>query len=299
MTTSSGRRGYLLLLILLMLLCILMEQYWVARFVPWCGALGSVQPMLVFLDIPLRLPVIDWLPVGVLLTAGYLVAISPDVTRYHPQPGQLFLKKAGAVFTAWWVLLMSILAGGGLFMLLGDQLPKGVYNGLDSFGLRADLQLPWFYPVVYHLHGSMLIGVTFSLGMSFLSRRASIMIPVAQPVGVSAGTADVAKRVASRQLPADSAAKRSAGEQAIAGNGAKRGGVDRQVSASAAKRGVVEQQVSAPAAKRGVAVLPPGPRPSQPQKPRVAPGFVTIVAPQPPGKGASYPCIVKGAIKPV
>lgn len=184
MSAPYPRRGTLLFVGMLLLVSVLLEQYAIAPFFPWIGQLGGFRPMLVFLDIPLELPRIDWLPVSILFAIGYSIAIAPELSRIG-QRGAL-RKKVWQALTGWWLLLLLLAAGGGSYYLVQDYLPKQVGNGIDSFGLRADITLPWPYEHYIHLHGSMVMLVFFVIGAFILSRRTAIPVPATQveePVG--------------------------------------------------------------------------------------------------------------------
>jgi hypothetical protein len=172
MSAPYPRRGNLLFVGMLLLVSVLLEQYAIAPFLPWIGELGSFRPMLVFLDIPLELPRIDWLPVSLLFAIGYSIAITPELSRIGQR--RALRKKVWQALTGWWFLLLLLLAGGGLYYLAQDYLPKQIGNGIDSFGLRADITLPWPYENLVHLHGSMLLLVFFLIGTLILSRRTAI-----------------------------------------------------------------------------------------------------------------------------
>ena len=172
MSAPYPRRGTLLFVGMLLLVSVLLEQYAIAPFFPWIGELGGFRPMLVFLDIPLELPKIDWLPVSILFAIGYSIAIAPDLSRTG-QRGAL-RKKVWQALTGWWFLLLLILAGGGIYYFAQDYLPKQVGNGIDSFGLRADITLPWPYENLIHLQGSMLLLIFFLIGTFILSHRTAI-----------------------------------------------------------------------------------------------------------------------------
>jgi hypothetical protein len=189
----AGRRGSFLLVALLLLISVLLEQYWLVRLFPWLSDLGGVQPMIVFLDIPLRLPVIDWIPVGILFLFFYLVVISPELTRQRqywqqhpalhssPSPVTSLGQKGWAVFTGWWLMLICLASGGGLYYIVEDQLPKQVRNGIESFGIRADLSIPWPGESIVHLHGGMIMLITFLIGARFFLRRTRLPQPVFIP----------------------------------------------------------------------------------------------------------------------
>ena len=197
----AGRRGSFLLVALLLLISVLLEQYWLVRLLPWLSDLGGVQPSIIFLDIPLRLPVIDWIPVGVLFLFFYLVVVSPELSRQRqywqqhtalhssPSPVTSLGQKGWAVFAGWWLMLICLAAGGGLYYLLEDQLPKQVRNGIDSFGIRADISVPWPGENIIHLHGGMIMLITFLIGGRLFLRRTQLPQPVFIPApGVSGPT---------------------------------------------------------------------------------------------------------------
>jgi hypothetical protein len=161
MSAPSLRRGNLLLVALLLAISVLVEQYLLATLFPWIGGLGGIRPMIVFLDIPLALPAIDWAPVSILFLILYSVVISRDLAR----------KTVWGALTGWWVLLLCIMAGGGVFYLIQDSLPREVIKGIDSFGLQADLILPYPSAQLIHLHGSMLMLIFFIVGVFIVRRK--------------------------------------------------------------------------------------------------------------------------------
>ena len=175
MSAPITRRGSLLVACFLLLLCIVFEQFFMAPFFPMLDAAGSVRPMIVFLDIPLALPAIDWLPVSILFCILYAVVISSSVSRTG-QKG-LLGKHIWKALTGWYLLLGCIAAGGGLYHLAEDYLPKQVANGIDSFGVRADLTLPYPSGELIHLHGSMLQLLFALLGLHLMARRTAVSQP--------------------------------------------------------------------------------------------------------------------------
>lgn len=186
MQRHAGRRGSFLLVALLLLVSILLEQFWLVRLIPQLGQLGSVTPMIIFLDIPLRLPAIDWLPVSMLFVFFYLLVITPELSHYRPayygpSRGQLIRRQGWGVFTAWWVLLIFLAMAGGLYYLVEQFLPREVRNGIDSFGFRADITLPYPLESVLHLHGGILMFVALLIGGRFFLRQARLPL-LAQPI---------------------------------------------------------------------------------------------------------------------
>lgn len=165
----------MLLVALLLIISIILEQIFIAPILPWLSELGSIRPMIVFLDIPLSLPAIDPLPVSILFALFYFIAPSSGLTRGNPPAaGEGRVWKA---VTGLWMLLILFLVGGGLFYLTQDYLPKNVTNGIDSFGVRADLTLPYPSGDLIHLHGSVVMLVFSGIGIQILRRRTSIPVP--------------------------------------------------------------------------------------------------------------------------
>jgi hypothetical protein len=189
MSTTTGRKGSFLLVTFLLLIAILLEQFWLSHFLPaWLGESGRVQPMIVFLDIPLRLPVIDWIPVGALFIILYLVVVSPEIPS--PHRGTVIWNKGWALFAGWWILLLCMAAAGGLYYLVEDQLPRQVRNGIDSFGFRADIAVP-FREDPIHLHGGMIMLIALLIGgrafliCARLPKREQIPVDISIPETIS------------------------------------------------------------------------------------------------------------------
>jgi hypothetical protein len=130
--------------------------------------------MIVFLDIPLPLPNIDWIPVGFLFMFLYGMVISSELNNRGQAPRALRRKKMAAVLTGWWILLVCILAGGALYYFVQDFLPRTVRNGIDSFGVRADITLPYPSGELVHLHGSMFLLVFSGLGIRLLLKKTAL-----------------------------------------------------------------------------------------------------------------------------
>ena len=177
MSTPVGRRSNLLLITLLLVISILLEQFFIAPIFPWLGNFGSVRPSIVFLDIPLQLPAIDLVPVSILFALFYQIAPSAGLSREHPSISSA--ARVWKALTGWWALLALLLAGGACFLLAQDYLPRSIGNGIDSFGIRADLTLPYPSGGLIHLHGSVVMLLTSALGIFILNRRTAT--PAQQP----------------------------------------------------------------------------------------------------------------------
>jgi len=327
MSTPSPRRGNLLTVTFVLLLSVLFEQYGIAPFLPWTNSAGTFRPMIVFLDIPLALPEIHWLPVSLLFVIFYCVAARQQVWK---------------ALTAWWIFLGCIAAGGGLYMFVEGYLPKQVANGIDSFGVRADLTLPYPSGEVIHLHGSMFMLAFALAGAYFMVRRAAIPhvteIPADSTVGSvpalasRAGTAAVAEAQAIInspvspvkppviKKPAKESVKEPAREpvrqpiaEAVLADGpeppASWATTQKQSSVSVTMPSVRPPQQPLPRREPEQKAQLPQPAqqpvqgpafPGEPPTCRLTtPPPVAMIMPRPaPGIGKVHPCIVIGSLKP-
>jgi hypothetical protein len=177
MYAPAGRRGSFLLVALLLLISIGLEQCCIVRLIPWLSDLGAVQPMFVFLDIPVRAPVpIDWIPVGFIFIFFYSIVYLPQRSQRDATMKRELRSKLWGLLNRWWLLLICILIPGALYNEFSDYLPRQVRNGIDSFGIRADLILPYPSERV-HLQGSMIMLVFCIIGWRLLIKKAEMPVP--------------------------------------------------------------------------------------------------------------------------
>jgi hypothetical protein len=172
MNTYAGRGRSFLLVAVLLLISILLEQYLVFPLLPWISGFGGIRPMVVFLDIPVGFPVtIDLIPVGILFSFFYSIVIVPGLPRAGGSVWPALRKRMGAALAGLSALLVCLLAGGGVFYLLQDHLPREVRNGIDSFGIQADIYLPYPGEGTIHLRGSMILLVACYFGQRIWMRK--------------------------------------------------------------------------------------------------------------------------------
>jgi hypothetical protein len=328
MSAPVNRRGNFLVVIFLLLLCILLERFFIAPFFPMIEAAGSIRPMVVFLDIPLPLPAIDWLPVSALFIPVYALFVGPNLSRSGP--GGLLRKRIWKALTGWYLLLACIAAGGGLYYLVEDYLPKQVGNGIDSFGVRADLTLPYPSGELIHLHGSVIQLLFALLGLHLMARRTAVPQPVIAETPAATPTPTIlqSRAVAEAQAiintpppktPTTTIIKTPRREPILADEPAapKRPSVAADPIPSAASRrssvSVTPPPARAALAQERAAVAQdrpafaqdhPAPRapafPGEPPTCRLTtPPPIAIVMPRAaPGIGKVHPCFVIGSLKP-
>lgn len=293
MSAPTHRRGNLFVVTLLLLLCILFEQYGIAPFFPMVDAAGSFRPMIVFLDIPLPLPAIDWLPVSLLFAVFYSVIIS----RTSPK-GDVG-KRVWKALTGWWIFIGCVAAGGGTYYLIQDYVSQQVANGIDSFGLRADLTLPYPSGELIHLHGSVVQLLFALLGLHLMMRRLALPQPVVER-SVESGAAAVAEAQAIIDTPVGPKTtvriiKKQHREPVLAD----------EPEMAVAQKIAPATKVETAQKRSSVAVMPPartGPAfPGEPPTCRLTtPPPIAVVMPRAaPGIGKAHPCFVIGGLKPI
>ncbi|HVS98226.1 MAG TPA: hypothetical protein VHE54_17140 [Puia sp.] len=283
------RSGNFLLVGILLTISVLLEQYCLAPLVPQLSELGGLRPMIVFLDIPLALPNIDWIPVSLLFTFLYGMVISPELANRGKAPGPLRRKKIWAALTGWWLLLLLILTGAGLYSLVQDALPRQVRNGIDSFGIRADITLPYPSGDLVHLHGSMLLLLSSFIGFRLLLKK-TMLPPVVELAHAPANARpNVAATPPAASLPARP-----------------------RVSATTAIPKRSRLPDSPPPAKKFPAGSLSGSSSASPTRPRevlttepppdcrlTTPPPVAVIMPRPtPRIGTAQPCVTSGFIEP-
>lgn len=156
----------------LLLLCIFPGQYWVTSRFPEISGLIRIDPSVVILDIPNPLPV----PIDLILVPALFFLIYPVIILLYPSrtgtpSWREALLRARSVFAGLLVLLLCTLSGGLLYYLAQDYLPRNVRNGINSFGINADIYLPYPGYETIRLRGSMVLGVCVVIGLSIFIRK--------------------------------------------------------------------------------------------------------------------------------
>jgi len=132
--------------------------------------------MVVFLDIPVALPLIDPLPVAVLFSLFYSMV-----------PARQTNNEGGGLSSIWggvFILACWMAAGALLYHFVEGFLPREVRNGIDSFGIHADINTPFMEYSTLHLRGGFILFACFILGGRTLVKRinrAAIAHPVPAP----------------------------------------------------------------------------------------------------------------------
>ena len=171
-TSQTRRFPAVTIVALLFLLCIFPGQFWIAQLFPGISGLARINPSLVFLDLPIDLPVsIDM----ILVPALFFVTYPMIVLLYPSRPGisrwAQAMQRVGAVFMGFFIILFCMLSGGMIYYLVQDDLSRQVRNGINSVGINADIHIPYPGYSTIHVHGSTVLLVCFIIGMLICIRK--------------------------------------------------------------------------------------------------------------------------------
>jgi hypothetical protein len=171
MSTLSGQRRPTVMLLVLLAIAILLDRYLITDLLPWAPGLAGVNPMLVFLDIPVPLPVIIDLPVIGLFFFFYWILLLSYPSGYGGATWQQSRKRLWRLFTGLFAIFLCMVAGGGIFAFCSGLMPREVRNGIDSFGIQLDLYTPIPDHELIHLKGGMILLVCLLIGIRIFGRR--------------------------------------------------------------------------------------------------------------------------------
>jgi hypothetical protein len=181
MSTYSGQKRAPYILLVFLIMAILLDRFLITGLVPWLSGLAAVDPMVVFLDIPVYLPVID-LPVIGLFFLFYFILLLSYPSRYGASTWQGLRKRLWRAVTGVLAILLCLSAGGGLYYLFSGLLSRQVRNGIDSFGIQADIYTPIPDHEIIHLKGGMILLVCSLIGLRIFIKRTSVAKEIMEPV---------------------------------------------------------------------------------------------------------------------
>ncbi|MBO9202180.1 MULTISPECIES: hypothetical protein [Niastella] len=154
------------IVLVILALCIIPGQLYVAKQFPAIAGRVQINPSLVFLDIPVRLP----LDIDMIVAPALFFLIYPIVILFSPSRRHL-LQRVRAAFTGLFVLLCCVLTGGWIYYLVKDHLTTQVITGINSFGINADIHLPYPGYETINLRGSLIVFVCFMIGLFIFLRK--------------------------------------------------------------------------------------------------------------------------------
>ncbi len=183
--TGQKRQGRILLLILL--IAILLDKLWVSRVLPQASGLVSINPMIVFLDIPVDLS----LTFGLLSVMGifillYVLLVLPYHSRRHDSlHGDAAQPATGShswrIITGVLAIPCWVLSGGFRYLAAPPYNSRHSRNAIESFWINADIATSFPGYELIHLRGSMIMLVCFFIGMYICLRKIRKAVPGAAP----------------------------------------------------------------------------------------------------------------------
>jgi hypothetical protein len=173
MQAASGRRRPLLTVLVLLVISVLLDRFLIAVLCPWIPSMGGISLMVVFLDIPVALPMIDPLPVAVLFSLFY--------SMIPVRLGGLEGVRLSNIWTGVFILACWMAAGALIYHFSQEFLPRQVRNGIDSFGIHADINTPFMEYSILHLRGGFILLLCFIIGGRTLVKRIN-RVAIAHPV---------------------------------------------------------------------------------------------------------------------
>ena len=174
MNTYSGRKRPQTILLVLLALAILLDRTLIASLFPWAPELAGVNPILVFLDIPVRLPVIFDLPVMGIFFFFYWILLLSYPTQYGAASWQESRKRIWRVFTGALAILLCLAVGGRIYYLTSGLMSREVRNGIESFGIQADIYTPIPDHELIHLRGGMILLGCLLIGIRIFIKRTAV-----------------------------------------------------------------------------------------------------------------------------
>jgi hypothetical protein len=160
--------------IVVFILCIVPGQFWVAKQFPALSGLVQISPSVVFIDIPVQLPV----SIDLILAPALFFIIYPLVVLSYPSPAGMFSvryawQKVRGAFAGFFAVLIFVLLGASVYALVQPHIPTQVQTGINSFGFNADIHLVYPKHEVIYLRGSLILFVCFVTGMIICIRKIS------------------------------------------------------------------------------------------------------------------------------
>jgi len=197
MNADYGRRRPLLIVLVLLVISILLDRYLIAGLCPWVSSFGGFSLMIVFLDIPLALPLIDPLPVAVLFSLFYSMTPAGSPVRQDDAQAGMRGERLSRLWGGVIVLACWMLAGALIYHFTEGLLSRQVRNGIDSFGIHADIHTPFPEYSTLHLRGGFILLLCFIIGGRTLVKRinrAAIASPVPEMISPSPVVSAIVKK---------------------------------------------------------------------------------------------------------
>ena len=148
------------------LVCLLPGQLLIANLLPGVAGLAKIKTSLIIQDISAPMPAaIDLIVVPGLFIILYVIVLLIYSSRRGMSLWSEIAQRLWAVFLGSLILLFCVAAGGLISYLVQDHLPKKIRTGVDSFGINAEINLPFSGYRSVHLHGNVIPLVCLVIGI--------------------------------------------------------------------------------------------------------------------------------------
>jgi len=154
------------IVLVLLVLCIIPGQFWVAKQFPNIAGRVQISPSLVFLDIPIKLPV----DIDMIVAPALFFLLYPLVIIFSPARRQV-VQRVSTAFTGFFVLLCCTLSGGLIYYFIQNRLTTQVQTGINSLGINAAIHLPYPGYETINLRGGLIVLVCFLIGLFIFLRK--------------------------------------------------------------------------------------------------------------------------------
>jgi len=166
-TSEQRRFPAAVIVVVLFILCVVAGQFWITKLYPPISGLVQINPIVVFMDIPVHLPV----SIDLIVAPCLFLLIYPIVLLFYPSQRRRTIQRVRAAFTGLFVLLICMLLGGLIYYLAQDHLPVQVRNGINALGINADIHVAYPGHENIYLRGSLILFLCFIIGSFIFIRK--------------------------------------------------------------------------------------------------------------------------------
>ncbi|HMH24588.1 MAG TPA: hypothetical protein VK563_22560 [Puia sp.] len=175
MNTLSDQGRSVKAVLVILLIAILLDKFLIAPAAPSLAGLAAIDPMLVILDIPIGLPfVCGLIPVALIFIFLYGILILPYHSLQNGYAWRMVRARLWTVGTGIIAVPVCVAAGGLIYQVFQDRLPRHIRNAIASFGINMDIYsaIPGYEKI--RLRGSMVMLVCFLIGLYIFSKRVRV-----------------------------------------------------------------------------------------------------------------------------
>jgi uncharacterized membrane protein YjgN (DUF898 family) len=165
--------------LLILLFSILLDRLCISRIAPWLSGLIGLNPIPVIFGVPVNLPItLGLIPILVTFVIFYSILIYPYRHSHESLAREQMKQRMSRVFVGILSIPLCTILSGIVYLMIHDHLSRALRNGIESFGLNADIYL--FYPTneITHLKGGVVILTGFLIGIYIFIKKTRNLSPV-------------------------------------------------------------------------------------------------------------------------